>query len=137
MDSKFHSKLLVMDTDDLKQKTSLCSVQGKPAWQDSKLIFWITNPFRLVGVNFTNQFYKGYYPRICSRNSNILTIKSSGNKWGKLMYGLYNVWMEWFKLHDDLQNEIYRRFNAHLHFPFNYIAQKGEIHHKRYKTLFV
>ena len=41
------------------------------------------------------------------------------------MYGWYNVWMDWFKLHDDLQNEIHRRFNAHLHFPFNYVA-RGE-----------
>ena len=24
------------------------------------------------------------------------------------MYGWYNVWMDWFKLHDDLQNEIHR-----------------------------
>ena len=29
----------------------------------------------------------------------------------------YTVWMEWFKLLGDLQNEIHRRFNAHLHFP--------------------
>ena len=35
--------------------------------------------------------------------------------------GQTNVWMDLFKLRDDLQNEIYRRFNAHLHFPFNYI----------------
>ena len=32
MDSKFHSKLRVLDTDDVKQKTSLFSVQGKSAW---------------------------------------------------------------------------------------------------------
>ena len=32
MDSKFQSKLRVLDTDDVKQKTSLFSVQGKPAW---------------------------------------------------------------------------------------------------------
>ena len=31
--------------------------------------------------------------------------------------------MDWFKLHDDLQNEIHRRFNAHLHFPFNYVTR--------------
>ena len=55
------------------------------------------------------------------------------------MYGWYNVWMDWFKLHDDLQNEIHRRFNAHLHFPFNYVTRGGGggIHHKHYKTLFV
>ena len=41
------------------------------------------------------------------------------------MYGWYNVWMDWFKLHDDLQNEIHRRFNAHLHFPFNYVTRGG------------
>ena len=32
MDSKFQSKLSVLDTDDVKQKTSLFSVQGKSAW---------------------------------------------------------------------------------------------------------
>ena len=32
MDSKFQSKLRVLDTDDVKQKTSLFSVQGKSAW---------------------------------------------------------------------------------------------------------
>ena len=37
--------------------------------------------------------------------------------------GRTNVWMDWFKLHDDLQNEIHRRFNAHLHFPFNYVTR--------------
>ena len=26
--------------------------------QGSKLIFWITNPFGLVGINFTNQIIK-------------------------------------------------------------------------------
>ena len=49
--------------------------------------------------------------------------------------------MDWFKLHDDLQNEIHRRFNAHSHFPFNYVARWGGggrgTHHKHYKTLFV
>ena len=41
--------------------------------------------------------------------------------------GQTNVWMDWFKLHhdDDLQNEIHRRFNAHLHFPFNYVTRGG------------
>ena len=37
--------------------------------------------------------------------------------------GQTNVWMDWFKLHDDQQNEISRRFNAHLHFPFKYVTQ--------------
>ena len=32
IDSKFQSKLRVLDTDDVKQKTSLFSVQGKSAW---------------------------------------------------------------------------------------------------------
>ena len=32
MDSKFQSKLRVLDTDDVKQKTSLFSVQGKSSW---------------------------------------------------------------------------------------------------------
>ena len=32
MDSKFQSKLQVLDTDHIKQKTSLFSVQGKSAW---------------------------------------------------------------------------------------------------------
>ena len=32
MDSKFQSKLRVLDTDDVKQKTSLFFVQGKSAW---------------------------------------------------------------------------------------------------------
>ena len=32
MDSKFQSKLRVLDTDVVKQKTSLFSVQGKSAW---------------------------------------------------------------------------------------------------------
>ena len=32
MDSKFQSKLRVLDTDHVKQKTSLFSVQGKSAW---------------------------------------------------------------------------------------------------------
>ena len=90
----------------------------------STLIFWITNPFGLVGINFTNQIMKFITdPRICSWKSNILTIESSANKWGELMYGWYNVWMDWFKLHDDLQNEIHRRFNAHLHFPFSYVTR--------------
>ena len=59
------------------------------------------------------------------------------------MNGWYNVWKEWLKLHDDLQNEIHRRFNAHLHCPFNYVTQRGGgggwggIHHKDYRTLFV
>ena len=53
------------------------------------------------------------------------------------MYGWYNVWRDWFKLHVDLQNEINRRFNAQLHFPFNYVMRGGEIHHKHYKMLFV
>ena len=37
MDSKFQSKLRVLDTDDVKQKTSLFSVQGKSAWYVFKL----------------------------------------------------------------------------------------------------
>ena len=32
MDSKFQSKLCVLDTDDVRQKSSLFSVQGKSAW---------------------------------------------------------------------------------------------------------
>ena len=32
MDSKFQSKLRVLDTDDVKQNTSLFSLQGKSAW---------------------------------------------------------------------------------------------------------
>ena len=32
MDSKFQSKFRVLDTDDVKQKTSLFYVQGKSAW---------------------------------------------------------------------------------------------------------
>ena len=32
MDSKFQSKLRVLETDNVKQKTSLFSVQGKSAW---------------------------------------------------------------------------------------------------------
>ena len=47
--------------------------------------------------------------------------------------GQTNVWMDLFNLHDDLQNEIYRRFNAHLHFPFNYITWGWQIHHKQSK----
>ena len=47
------------------------------------------------------------------------------------------VWMDWFKLHDDLQNKISRRFNTHLHFPFNYVTQGQGIHHKHCKSLFV
>ena len=40
--------------------------------------------------------------------------------------GWYNVWMDsGFKLHDDLQNVIHRRFNAHLHFCFNYNTREG------------
>ena len=38
MYSKFHSKLLVLDTDDVKQKTSLFSVQGKSAWYCLKVV---------------------------------------------------------------------------------------------------
>ena len=55
------------------------------------------------------------------------------------MYGWYNVWVDWFKLHNDLQNETHIRFNAHLHFSFNYVTRRGGggIHHKHYKTLFV
>ena len=32
MDSKFQSKVRVLDADDVKRKTSLFSVQGKSAW---------------------------------------------------------------------------------------------------------
>ena len=39
--------------------------------------------------------------------------------------------------YDDLQNKIHRRFNAHLHFPFNYDTRGGKIDHKHHKTLFV
>ena len=38
MDSKFHSKLRVLDTDDVKQETSLFSVQGKSAWYCFKAV---------------------------------------------------------------------------------------------------
>ena len=38
MASKFHSKLRVLDTDDVKQKTSLFSVQGKSAWYCFKAV---------------------------------------------------------------------------------------------------
>ena len=38
MDSKFHSKLCVLDTNDVKQKTSLFSVQGKSAWYCFKAV---------------------------------------------------------------------------------------------------
>ena len=44
MDSKFHSKLCVLDTNDVKQKTSLFSVQGKSAWYCFKavvLLFYV------------------------------------------------------------------------------------------------
>ena len=43
MDSKFHSKLCVLDTNDVKQKTSLFSVQGKSAWycfKDLVILFY-------------------------------------------------------------------------------------------------
>ena len=46
MDSKFHSKLRVLDTDDVKQETSLFSVQGKSAWYCFKavvLLFYISS----------------------------------------------------------------------------------------------
>ena len=36
----------------LPPRSKLAFVQG------SKLIFWITNPFELVGINFTNQIIK-------------------------------------------------------------------------------
>ena len=39
------------------------------------------------------------------------------------MDGTMNVWIDWFKLYDDLQNEIHRRFNAQLHFPFSYVTR--------------
>ena len=32
MDSRFQSKLCVLDTDDVKEKTSLFSVKGKSVW---------------------------------------------------------------------------------------------------------
>ena len=44
MYSKFHSKLRVLGTDDVKQKTSLFSVQGKSAWYCLKavvLLFYV------------------------------------------------------------------------------------------------
>ena len=44
MDSKFHWKLRVLDTDDGKQKTSLFSVQVKSAWYCFKavvLLFYV------------------------------------------------------------------------------------------------
>ena len=40
MDSKFHSKLRVLGTDDVKQKTSLFSVQRKSAWYCFKAVFF-------------------------------------------------------------------------------------------------
>ena len=41
MDSKFQSKLRVLDTDDVKQKTSLFSVQGKSAWYVFMVCFFV------------------------------------------------------------------------------------------------
>ena len=40
MDFKFRSKLSVLDTGDVKQKTSLFSVQGKSAWYVSWFLFF-------------------------------------------------------------------------------------------------
>ena len=50
MDSKFHSKLRVLDTDDVKQKTSLFSVQGKSAWYCFKAVVLL---FHVICVQYT------------------------------------------------------------------------------------
>ena len=50
MDSKFHSKLRVLDTDDVKQKTSLFSVEGKSAWYCFKAVVLL---FYIVCVRYT------------------------------------------------------------------------------------
>ena len=50
MDSKFHSKLRVLDTDDVKQKTSLFSVQGKSAWYCLKAVVLL---FHVICVQYT------------------------------------------------------------------------------------
>ena len=34
--------------------------------------------------------------------------------------------MDWFKLHDDLQNETYGRFNAYLHFLSIMLREGGK-----------
>ena len=43
MDSKFHSKLRALDTDDRKQKTSLFSVQVKSAWYCFKAVVLLSS----------------------------------------------------------------------------------------------
>ena len=48
--SQFHSKLRVLDTDDVKQKTSLFSVQGKSAWYCFKAVVLL---FYVICVRYT------------------------------------------------------------------------------------
>ena len=75
-------------------------------------------------------------PRICSWNSNILTIESSANKWGELMYG-------WIGLNYMMICKTKYIEDLMLIYIFLSITLRvergggGGIHHKHYKTLFV
>ena len=51
IDCKFHSRLRVLDTDDVKQKTSLFSVQGKSSWYCFKAVVLL---FYVICVRYTN-----------------------------------------------------------------------------------
>lgn len=51
-----------------------------------------SKPFGLVGISFTNQLLS----KSLFLKKQYLTIESSTNKWGKLMYP---DTMDWFKLH--------------------------------------
>ena len=53
MDSKFQSKLRVLDTNDVKQKTSLFSVQEKSSWYDFSWFFVLL--FYVICVWYTKR----------------------------------------------------------------------------------
>ena len=86
MDSKFHSKLRVLDTDDVKQKTSLFSVQGKSAWYCFKAVAFL---FYVICVRYTKQM-----PKVPSEPSS------------PLIYSMNWLWMQSTEWTDLIGNPI-------------------------------
>ena len=86
MDSKFHSKLRVLDTDDVKQKTSLFSVQGKSAWYCFKAVALL---FYVICVRYTKQM-----PKVPSEPSS------------PLIYSMNWLWMQSTEWTDLIGNPI-------------------------------
>ena len=86
MYSKFHSKLRVLDTDDVKQKTSLFSVQGKSAWYCFKAVALL---FYVICVRYTKQM-----PKVPSEPSS------------PLIYSMNWLWMQSTEWTDLIGNPI-------------------------------